>query len=551
MTNEKKTVDSGSGDDSDSLEQKQDRAAAILENLKDGNLKKNLSLVFNITTSVDGLSTKETPLIESNTTSQRFSPLCRQSMAAMGSILATLSAGMTSGYSSTLLPQLNQTDSSIPMSQEISSWIASVAALPMFAGCIISGFMMESLGRRMTHLVLAIPFILGWVLISTTYNLPQLLIGRFLTGLCVGLLGPAGSIYIGEISDPKYRGFLLAGISLAISMGLLIVHVIGTYINWHLTAGISALVPFFSFVFMSFVPESPSWLASKGQTEKAVKAFKWLRGCDEQSMKELNALLEKQAIALAEANLQPKIPMFSKQKLINLKETFKRPEFIKPLLIMIAFFVTLQLSGVNAVAFYSVHIMQSTLGSGIDEYMAMLIIDSVRLLSSLAACILLRVVGRRPLALISGVFTVISLFGIATFRYVGSHQGLSLNDYSWVPLVFLIGYIVATSIGLTPLPWVMTGEVFPADLRGIGSGICTSMCFIAFFGVVKMAPAMFTELGAEGTFLSYGIVALLGTCTIYFFLPETKGRTLQDIEEDFRTGKKTEKREPESSQSRM
>lgn len=408
----------------------------------------------------------------------------------------------------------------------------------MFAGCIISGFMMESLGRRMTHLLLAIPFILGWILISTAYNLPQLLIGRFSTGLSVGLLGPAGSVYIGEISNPKYRGFLLAGISLAISVGLLVVHIIGTFVNWYLTAAISALVPFMSYVIMSFVPESPTWLAAKGKTEEAVKAFKWLRGCDQDSLDELHALLEKQALATAQIQMQPKVEFFSKEKLIQLKNTFKRPEFIKPLIVMIAFFATLQFSGVNAVAFYSVTIMQSTLGKGFNEYTAMLIIDSARLVSSVAACILLRVVGRRPLALFSGTFTVISLFGIATFRYIGSHNGLELNDYSWVPLFFLIGYIIATSVGLAPLPWVMTGEVFPADLRGIGSGICTSMCFVCFFIVVKLAPAMFAGLGAEGTFLSYGIIALLGTCTIYFFLPETKGRTLQDIEEEFTTGRK-------------
>lgn len=408
-----------------------------------------------------------------------------------------------------------------------------MAALPMFSGCIISGLIMEPCGRRLTHQLLAVPFVIGWVLIATASSLPQLLVGRFLTGLCVGLLGPVGSIYIGEISDPKYRGFLLAGISLAISSGLLLVHIIGTFCHWQLTAAISSAIPFVSYLIMSFVPESPSWLASKGRTERAIQSFKWLRGSDPKSMEELDAMLKKQAEAALQMQTRLPVKFFSMQKLKNLKETFKRPEFIKPLLIMIAFFFTLQFSGVNAIAFYSVSIMKSTLGDGFNEYAAMLIIDVVRLVVSMIACILLRTVGRRPLAITSGAFTVLSLIGLATFRYVTSKSYTEYANISWVPLMFLIGYIVATTAGITPLPWVMTGEVFPVDLRGIGSGICTCMCFVAFFIVVKLAPAMFTGLGVEGTFLSYGLVALLGTITMYFFLPETRGRTLLEIEEAF------------------
>ena len=402
-----------------------------------------------------------------------------------------------------------------------------MAALPMAVGCIIGGVLMEKYGRKVAHLILNVPFVMGWIAIALSQSLLTMLAGRFICGFCVGLLGPPATVYIGETSEPKYRGFLLAAVSLAIAVGILVSHLLGTFFNWKLTAILCSLVPLSSYISMSMVPESPSWLLSKGRVEDALRSYQWLRGCSDEANKEFESMVSSQ-------NTSSTVNNYSWE---NVKLNIKRPGFLKPLGILLIFFIVMQFSGVNAVAFYCVTIMKNTIGDGLNEYVAMTIIDLVRVLMSVVACILLRKFGRRPLAFISGTGTALSLVGLSTFLYF-TKQYPMLTQFSSVPMALLIGYICFVSIGIVPLPWCMNGELFPLALRGVGSGIVSSVNFLALFTVVKTGPLFFLNIGAEGAFMIYGAVAFLGTIFLFFCLPETKNKTLQEIENSFEGSKK-------------
>lgn len=442
-------------------------------------------------------------------------------------LLATVAAGMTSGYSAILLPQLQSNESTIPITLDEASWIASMAALPMSIGCILGGISMEKYGRRVAHILLCFPLTFGFVALAMATNIYWLLVGRFLTGLSVGLLGPPASVYIGETSDPKYRGFLLAAISTAISLGILITHILGTFLHWKTTAIVCSFFPLLCFVLIAFVPESPSWLLSHDREEEAEISFRWLRGFDEAANDELQGMLARHKA----------VGHKSMYSIENLKINIVKPEFVKPMLIILAFFFIMQFSGVNAVAFYCVNIMRDTIGDGFNVYMAMIMVDIVRLVMSVVACIMLRIHGRRPLAIFSGVGTSLSLMGLSLVLYMSSYMP-ELKQYSWIPLIFLLSYICLISIGIFPLPWCLTGELFPIATRGLGSGITSGFNFILFFVVVKTGPQLFAMYGSEGTFALYGLIVLIGTVLLYFILPETKNRTLQDIEDQFKGSSK-------------
>lgn len=464
----------------------------------------------------------EESTLTNSTTVLKFSPIWKQTLAALAPILLTFAAGLTSGYSAILIPQLKQEDGVIPSDESTTSWIASIAALPMAPGCLISGWLFEKFGRKTAHYIICAPFIIGWILIAAAYNLPLILFGRLLTGLCVGLLGPLGPVYISETSEPKYRGFFLAGISLALAMGIMFTHVIGTFISWQRTSAICSLFPVLSVVLLLFVPESPTWLISKGRVEDGAKSFYWLRGYGDEAKAELKAIIDSKI----EADSKPSLTCLEKIK------DLKSPELLKPLFIMIIFFVTCQFSGVNAIAFYSIDIVEKAVGKGIDHYLAMLVIDIVRLVASVVACVICKQFGRRPLCMISGLFTALSMITLSMFLY------WKPPNMSWIPLSCLLVYIVAISIGFVPLPWMMCGELFPTKVRGLGSGISSATTFISFFFVVKTVPGMMTNYGEVITFLFYGVVALIGTIVLYFVLPETKGKSLQEIEEKFMKKKK-------------
>lgn len=399
-----------------------------------------------------------------------------------------------------------------------------MAALPMALGCLISGWMMEKCGRKTSQMITCGPLLLGWILIACANGLTLMLLGRFLTGLCLGVLGPLGPVYIGEITDPKYRGFFLAGVSLAMAAALLVAHLIGTFMTWQWTATIFTVFPILSVIAMTLVPESPTWLIAKGKTEDGVKAFGWLRGFSAEANEELKTIVDKQKAA----DLEPKMKMKEKLSLM------KSPELLKPLVIMIVFFVTAQFSGVNAVAFYSIEIVEKSVGSGLDHYVALIVIDVIRVVVSFVACVVSKKYGRRPLCFISGVWTALSMTGLSMFLYFT--EGKSVEHLAWIPLCCLMSYICAVTIGLVPLPWIMCGEIFPTKTKGLGSGISSAAAFAAFFAVVKTAPGMMSGLGEVVTFLIYGIIAALGTVVMYFILPETKGKSLQEIEDNFRKG---------------
>lgn len=378
----------------------------------------------------------------------------------------------------------------------------------MAPGCVLGGLLMEKLGRRAAHQLICVPYVLGWVIISLARNTTMLYIGRFLTGLSVGMIGPLSSVFIAEISEPAYRGVLLATVSLAVATGILLANLLGTFLHWTLAAAISAIFPFICYTGVHWLPESPTWLAAKGRNADATAAFQWYRGYSPDAMKEMGELLNKYASGCR------------KQSCTELWVEMRKASFFKPFFVMIVFFFVMQFSGVNTVAFYTVTIL-TDVGSGLDAFLATIIIGLVRVVMSFVACILARWFGRRPLSIISSLGAAATLLGLGA---VGP---------GWVPVLLLVLYICFISIGIVPLPWVMLGEVFPAALRGFGSGVTSAWGFLMFFAVVKTGPDLIDSIGIHETFYMYGAVALGGAMFLYFFLPETRNKTLQDIEEAY------------------
>ncbi|XP_063698880.1 facilitated trehalose transporter Tret1-2 homolog [Culicoides brevitarsis] len=469
----------------------------------------------------------DSPLIFplAQTTNQHYSPLKRQLFASCGPTLASIGAGMIFGYSATLLPELQRAESEISVSDTTGSWIASLCLLPTAVGCLLGGFSIEKFGRKKAHILLSIPLLLGWTFIYFAHNLEMLLVGRILSGLSVGLMGPACSVYLSEMSDPKYRGLFLGTPSMALSIGILVIHIIGTFLSWRLTALVSCSIPILCVFCMAMVPESPSWLLSKGKFDEAAKAFKWLRGGSMESEQEFKSMSEKQK--QSQASEVETLPFW-----VKLRLNARKPEFYKPFSIVFLCFFIMQLSGPNTMAFYSVNVMRETLGSGINEYVAMIIIDLLRAFMSIVACFMLKIAKRRFLAIFSGVGTVLSLFSLSGYLTLAKMYP-EVTQFSWLSLLFLILYIIFISIGIFPLPWCVNGELLPLAMRGFGSSINTFFNFIWCFVVIKTAPGMFSSFGMEGTFLFYGCICLVGTILIFFVLPETKNKTLVEIEAHF------------------
>ncbi|VVC91664.1 unnamed protein product [Leptidea sinapis] len=440
-------------------------------------------------------------------------PFRRQAFVSMAAFMLSFSAGATSGISAIIIPQLQHEDRH-KYNREMISWV---------------GYLMERFGRRRSQLLLSLTYISGWMIIGFAGNIYLMLMGRFITGFCQGWLGPLGPVFVGEISSPIYRGLFLAGLSLSIAFGVFMSHLFGTFLHWSHASFLCGLFPLIGGIIIFYAPESPSWLASKNRVEECKESFYWYRGYSPVMQNELDKML-------VEHEKKKEV----KPKLETLKENIKKPEFWKPLCIMIVFFIVTQLSGINVVCAYTTDIMEVLIGNNKNTYAAMLATDILRVIALISACLILRRLGRRPLAIFSGVLTTLSLITLASYLYLVDKRVIR-HISPFISLGLMAIYIVVSNLGISPLPWNMVGEVFASETKGLGSGISVMMTSMAFFGTVKTAPAMFHSIGHHGTYMFYGLSTLMGTIFLYFFLPETKGKTLLQIAEHFRSNDKKKK----------
>ncbi|XP_063379813.1 facilitated trehalose transporter Tret1-like [Cydia fagiglandana] len=459
-------------------------------------------------------------------------PYRRQALAALGTVMLNCGVGATAGFSAVLIPQLKHGRNRLDhkLNTEMESWVAAAASFALIFGNLISGYLMERYGRRSSQIMLSIPYMAGWAIIAFADNIYLVLLGRFITGFCQGWLGPLGSVFVGEVSSPLNRSVFLAGLSLAIAFGVFMSHLFGTLMHWKYAAILCGLFPLMGCILTYCVKESPTWLASKNRIDDCIESFQWYRGTSPEMKNELDKIIFEQSQRDQ-----------SKSKLKTLLANIRKPEFWKPLCIMIVFFILTQLTGVNVICAYTTEMMKELIGNHANRSTssaAMLSIDILRCVSLVVACFLLRKLGRRPMALFSGASTCLTLIALSGYLYLVNNRVIR-HISPFVSLSLIAIYIIVSNFGVVPLPWNMVGELFATETRGLGSGFSVMTTSVAYFGTIKTAPAMFESIGHHGTYLFYGLSTMLGTIFLFFCLPETRGKTLIEIEEHFRNSKQT------------
>ncbi|XP_059474208.1 solute carrier family 2, facilitated glucose transporter member 8-like isoform X2 [Neocloeon triangulifer] len=447
-----------------------------------------------------------------------------QILVTLGASLSMLSPGMALGFSAVALPQLtvegipNKID---PFNENIASWFASISNIATPVGCLLSAWTLERVGRKFTLVLLNVPCMVGWVFLATSNTLWGLFVGRICTGLAIGLASAVTNVYLAEVVKPAMRGFLICWNSISIALGILIVYILGSALPWRYAAWAGAVPALLAFVAAIIMPDSPSWLLSRSKASQAERSLIALRGGGGAAVR---AEFEELVRAQEQRAKGPKAGWR------NLSRSFRKPEFWKPLLILNVFFAFQQFSGIYVVIFYAVDVVQEA-GVTMDKYLATVFIGVARLIATGGVSIAMRRYGRRPMGIISGVGMTFCMVLLGAHLYFT--EGMTPTPLSWWPAVAVIGYIFTSTIGFLTLPWVMVGEVFPSELRGVGGGLTTCFAYLIGFAVLKAYPGMQHMLNAYGVFLVYGIVSFLATIFVIIWLPETHGKTLAQVEEYF------------------
>uniref|UniRef100_A0A8D8T401 Facilitated trehalose transporter Tret1-2 homolog n=1 Tax=Cacopsylla melanoneura TaxID=428564 RepID=A0A8D8T401_9HEMI len=479
---------------------------------------------------------------------------CAQCIMNAALIVLMTGYGMPIGFSGIVSPKLQAENSSLRIDQDTASWIVSVHSIATPIGAILAGPLMDEFGRKATLQFSIVPMVLGWVLISLTPNAMCLIIGRLLAGFAVGM-GPAPSqILIGEISEPKLRGFFGSTPSASYALGILLVYGMSSMYDWRIVAALGAFLPVMAFVFLCFLPESPTWYINKNRIEEARASLIWLRGGDrEKADEELQSLL---MLSKTHNKMQRECPEGAQSlealSFISLVKKcwrmFCRPEVKRPFSIIITFAILQIMSGSYIIIFYAVELVSAAAGSENQDLTVTIAVMTAftRFLVSILVSILLFVMGRRTLGIISGIGTAIASLCIVVYLYCKQNNiwlwstdlEMCHSMCSGVAIACLIMlYVAMNTLGIFSLPMLLMAETLPANVRGIVSGFTVMLVNIFIFGSTKMYPYTKNLFGPIGIFTWFSVVSIAIALYIYLYLPETKDRSLPEIEFYFRTGR--------------
>ncbi|CAH1388815.1 unnamed protein product [Nezara viridula] len=419
------------------------------------------------------------------------------------------------------------------------SWISAVPPLGALCGSLAAGPLMQNLGRKGALLIAAPLFALAWAAVAFSPTTAYLVTARAACGFCVGLILPSAQVYVSECSHPRIRGRLGTLPAIFMAAGILVAYLLGYFFTWYRLALVSAAFPTALLLLLIPLPESPAWLRSRGKNKAADAAMDWLHLQPTAPQIELFTVTE-----------VPKPPALPTPKENNIKhsktklrgpyspsELFKKSVLV-PFGIVLAILVFQQISGIDTIIFYTVSIFQAS-GSDIGEYEATIVVGVVQLLATIFSIFIIDRFGRKPLLMWSGVIMVVSMIALGYYFYL--HERGRAFGLGSLPLISQMLFIAGFSVGFSNVPFILMGELLPSAQRSLLSSVSGAANLGSMFVVIKTYPDTVTVIGSEGAFWMYAGCSFVGCIFVYFLLPETKGKTLEEIEAIFEPKKPTRK----------
>jgi len=413
------------------------------------------------------------------------------------------------------------------LTKEESSWLSGAMCIGGAIGTLILGSAADRWGRKIAGALIAIPLLISWGGILLASSFRQLVTARLIAGLGCGGILALNPLYVSEISEPLLRGALSAYMVLFINIGILFEYSAGAILTWSQLNAVCLVIPMVFLCVIAFVPESPAWFVSKGRIPEARKSMLWLRANDE---------------ATSDAEIDR---MASNQ--VKVKVGFRglwEPGCQKALLLSCTLLAVQQFSGVFAILTYTVELFAES-GSQLSPYLCTIIVGSLQLFGSYLACSLIDRLGRKVLLIASLSIMGSCLCGLATIFYIKS-TGKDTAEIGWLPVTCLSVYIVCFALGIGPVPYVIIAEIFPIEVRSLASSINILWLFILAFAITKLYVPLASLLGIYGTYWLFSLCCALGVVFTFFFIPETKGRRVEDIIKDLRNDSKLERCASES-----
>ena len=447
-----------------------------------------------------------------------------QFFAAFAATLGNLVMGTSIGWSSPAGPLLAKTEQEdgFNLTDDENSWVGCLMPAGALLGGQVGGLLMTKLGRKGAMMTGAAMFAISYLLLVVAPNVWVIYVGRFCTGVCTGICSIVCPVYVAETATASRRGFLGSCVQLMVTFGVMLVIVVGVCGSWRWISISCLVMTVVWMIALIFVPETPAQYLSQKKYREARESLEWLRGTTHVDQEYEDILKSVEESANLSAGLSD---LFSSSNLA-------------PFIISLWLMLGQQFSGMNAVMFYCVSIFQQS-GSSMNSNVENIIIGGVQIVATIFAALVMDKAGRRLLLNFSSSLMVISIGALGAFFYIADNLGDEdlAKKIELVPIASLSLFVFAFSIGFGPIPWLMMSELFSPEVKSLASSISTTFNWTLAFLVTKFFTTMVAAVTEAGAFWMFGGFTILTFFFCFFFVPETKGKSLDEIQQLFRSEK--------------
>nr|XP_046201384.1 solute carrier family 2, facilitated glucose transporter member 6 [Oncorhynchus gorbuscha] len=459
-------------------------------------------------------------------------------LAVFSAVLGNFNFGYALVYPSPVIPQLKNSDNpQLRMDTEQIAWFGSIFTLGAAAGGLGAMLLNDLIGRKLSIMVSAVPSTVGYIVMGGAQATWMLHLGRFLTGIAGGMTAASIPVYISEISHPKVRGALGSCPQITAVFGALSLYALGLVVPWRWLAVVGEIPALLMLLLLCFMPNSPRYLTICGKQEQACKALEFLRGPDSDFMTEFNRI---------ELSI-------SSQGRIRWSD-LTTPFYYKPILISIVMRFLQQMTGITPILVYLEPIFHKTNVFLEPKYDAALV-GAIRLLSVVIAASLMDKAGRKALLYTSGFLMFLATLTMNMYSHTtpcpsGNLTGTVLptdliaqqgeaasNALTLIPLISTMVFIFGYALGWGPITWLLMSEILPLGARGVASGLCVGVSWLTAFVLSHVFIHVVETYGLFVPFLFFSVVCVVNIIFTAVCVPETRNRSLEEIENYFRTGR--------------
>ncbi|XP_076758947.1 trehalose transporter 1-like protein [Xylocopa sonorina] len=435
--------------------------------------------------------------------------------------LLIIDSGLNEGWSTPIIPKFEQ-DDPLKVSSDKVVWVVNLLYVGIGIGSVVPFLLMDRIGRKGTLLFATIPKIASWILIGVAATVPQLYVGRILAGIGCGITYAVIPMYLGEVSSKRSRGPLGTLMAVLMNTGMMLAYAIGLWVSRLTLSMIAVTIPLMFLVTFVWLPESSVFLTKKNKLTAAERTLKWALGKDDvvEELEEIKRIV-------ATEDFEP--GMTFKR---SLREMFRRRENRRAFRIAMIVLSALTLTGAAPLLTYQSFIFEEA-GHEISTNVSIVMTGCAIVLAGSVCVVLVRFMGKRLLLLIAAPICVLSLAIIAIFFGMMS-SGYDVSNIRWVPSVFLVIYVLGYGLALNPIPLSYIGEIFHIDVKVPTAIFCSLYYAVTTTTLVKFYQVLQESYGTYMPVTMFTVITFLIWLLIYRYVPETEGKTLEEIQIELR-----------------